>query len=254
MLFCILVLPAHGQTPVDLELVIAADVSVSMDREERRLQQRGFVQAFQHPEIQRAIQSGATGRIAVAYLEWGGEGQHRLVVPWTLLDSVESAERFAMRLEASRPARFKKGTSLSSALLRSHDLLRQSGYAGARRIINISGDGINNRGPELESLRAEVLADGITINRLPIIYKGRFDDVADPSLKADPELLIHYFERNVIGGPHAFVEPVADIGNYAQAIHRKLIREIGSPTYASNLTPRSCLRTRARPIRRCAPS
>jgi hypothetical protein len=182
-------------------------------------------------------------------------------MPWTLLDSAESAERFAMRLEASRPARFKKGTSLSSALLRSHDLLRQSGYTGARRIINISGDGVDNDDERLARIRSMVLADGITVNGLPIIYKGLLEGVVADTEKveADPMRLMRYFERKIIGGPFAFVEPVVTHHDYADAIRRKLIREVLLPTYAALPTPdqifipRSCLPTHARRSRRCVP-
>ncbi len=233
MHLCAALLPAHAEVPVDVELVIAADASVSMDREEALLQQQGFVEAFRHPDILRAIETGPTGRIAVSYLEWGGDSRHRVVVPWTLIDGAESARRFADRLEASRPARFKRGTSISSALLRSHDLLQQSGYAGARRVVNISGDGVNNKGPDLAHVRARLLANGVTINGLPIVYKGLLDGVvAGSELQTNPTFLIDYFERDVIGGPYAFVEPVTAIETYADAIRRKLMREIAAPIYA----------------------
>lgn len=233
-LLCAMLLPAPaGGTPVDVELVIAADVSVSMDREETLLQQNGFAEAFRHPDVLQAIGSGATGRIAVTYFEWGGDGLHRIVVPWTLIDSGESAHRFARKLETSRPARFKRGTSIGSALLKSHRLLRQSGFSGARRIINISGDGMSNKGPDLARARETLLAAGLTINGLPIVYKGHGEGmVSDPRLAADPGFLIGYFAREVIGGPNAFVEPVTAVENYADAIRRKLLREIGAPMYA----------------------
>lgn len=233
MLLQAAILPARADMPVDVELVIAADVSISMDREEALLQQQGFVEAFRHPDILRAIDSGPAGRIAVTYLEWGGDRRHRVVVPWVLIDGAESAGRFADRLETSRPARFKRGTSISSALVRSHDLLQHSGFAGARRVINISSDGVNNKGPKLAHVRARLLADGVTINGLPIVYKGLLDGVvAGPAVRADPAFLIDYFERDVIGGPYAFVEPVTAIESYADAIRRKLVREIAAPMYA----------------------
>jgi len=230
---CAPLLPARAEMPVDVQLVVAADASISMDREEALLQQQGFVAAFRHPDILRAIDSGPTARIAVTYLEWGGDGRHRIVVPWMLIDGAETALRFAERLETSRPARFKRGTSISSALLRSHDLLQRSGFSGARRVVNISGDGVNNKGPDLAHVRARLLADGVTINGLPIVYKGVLDGVVAGSvIRADPAFLIDYFERDVIGGPYAFVEPVTAIENYADAIRRKLVREIAVPTYA----------------------
>ncbi|MCC7252424.1 DUF1194 domain-containing protein [Hyphomicrobium sp.] len=228
-------LPAESraQTLVDVEIVIAADVSVSMDREETRLQQEGFVHAFRHPDILSAIQSGPVGRIAVAYIEWGGAGRHRVVVPWSLIEDAESAHRFARRLEKNRPARFNRGTSISSALLRSYDLLLASGYSATRRVINISGDGVQNKGPDLALVRSELLSAGVTINGLPIVYKGLLDGVvAGPERETDPRVLIEYFEQAVIGGPYAFVEPVTAIESYTEAVRRKLIREIRTPMYA----------------------
>ncbi|WP_072392499.1 DUF1194 domain-containing protein [Hyphomicrobium sp. CS1GBMeth3] len=231
-------LPARADIPipVDVELVIAADASISMDSEEKWLQHQGFAEAFRHPDVIRAIEGGAMGRIAVTYLEWGGDRRHRIAVPWMLIDGEASAARFARKLEQVRPARIKRGTSISSALLRSHELLAQSGFFGTRRIVNLSSDGVNNKGPDLAHVRAGLVGDGVTINGLPIVYKGLLDGVVDgPEREPDPRTLIDYFERDVIGGPHAFVEPVIALENYASAIRRKLVREIGLPLYA-NLT------------------
>ncbi|MDQ8697441.1 DUF1194 domain-containing protein [Hyphomicrobium sp. LHD-15] len=229
----LLPLQARAETLVDVELVIAADVSISMDREEKRLQQEGFARALRDPEIVRAIQGGSLGRIAVVYFEWGGEKQQRVVVPWTLIDGAASAHRFAERLERRSPAKFLRGTSLSSALEKAEELLRQSGFSGARRVVNISGDGMNNKGPEIEPIRRALIGSGVTINGLPIVYKGLLEGVIEgPDTNADPKSLIGYFEDHVIGGPYAFVEPVVAMQNYAEAIHRKLLREIGLPIYS----------------------
>lgn len=226
--------PAWAETPVDLELVIAADVSISMDREEKLLQQQGFVAAFRHPEILKAIGNGASGRIAVTYVEWGGDGQQRVVVPWMLVDGPQSADRFSRILEQSRPAKMVRGTSISSALMRSGELMLDNGYAGARHVINISGDGVNNKGPELKSARDAVLSGGITINGLPIIYKGLLEGVVDTPRGDTPSaILVDYFEREVIGGPDAFVEPVKALDDYTGAIRRKLLREIEAPAYSA---------------------
>lgn len=218
--------------PVDVELIIAADVSISMDREEKRLQQQGFARAFRHPEIVHAIQSGSLGRIAVTYFEWGGANQQRVVVPWMLVSDGDSAEKFSERLEKSSPARFLKGTSLSGALEKAADLFRQGRFSGARRIINISGDGVNNKGNELEPIRDALISSGVTINGMPIVFKGLLEGVIEGAGFSDPKLLIGYFEEEVIGGPHAFVEPVTAERNYTEAVHRKLLREIGMPIYS----------------------
>lgn len=236
---CILLLVATGpavalaETPVDLELVIVADVSISMDRDEKRLQQEGFVSAFRHSDILEAIRTGPHGRIAVTYIEWGGDGQQRVVVPWMMISGPTSALHFASRLERNRPARMVRGTSISSALIKAATLIERSGFAGTRRIINLSGDGVNNKGPELPDVRAEILAGGITINGMPIIYKGLLDGVIDnPESQPPASVLIGYYEEQVIGGPDAFVEPVKSRDDYAGAIRRKLKREIEAPALA----------------------
>jgi uncharacterized protein DUF1194 len=229
---------AWAETPVDLELVIAADVSVSMDREEKRLQQEGFAEAFRHPDILAAINSGTHGRIAVTYIEWGGDRQQRIVVPWTLIDGPENAMHFSARLERSRPAKMVRGTSISSALVKAAVLMEANGFAGMRRIINLSGDGVNNKGPELADVRAVILGDGITINGLPIIYKGLLDGVIEGPNSAPPAgTLVGYFEQEVIGGPDSFVEPVKALGDYADAIRRKLQREIEAPAISAMKNP-----------------
>jgi hypothetical protein len=225
---------ARAETPVDLELVIAADVSVSMDREEKRLQQGGFVDAFRHPDILAAISSGAYGRIAVTYIEWGGNKQQRVIVPWMLIDGPESAHRFSRRLEQSRPTKMVRGTSISSALMKSAELMLDNGFKGSRYVINISGDGTNNKGPELRDVRAALLAGGITINGMPLIYEGLLEGVTeDPQFESPARMLVRYFEDEVIGGPDAFVEPVRHLGDYAAAIRRKLQREIEAPAYSA---------------------
>lgn len=236
ILLAVAALPAMAwaETPVDLELVIVADVSISMDREEKRLQQEGFVAAFRHPDILKAIGTGPHQRIAVTYIEWGGDGQQRVVVPWMTISGPTSALHFASRLERNRPAKMVRGTSISSALIKAATLIESSGFAGTRRIINLSGDGVNNKGPELPDVRAEILASGITINGMPIIYKGLLDGVIDnPEGQPPASVLISYFEEQVIGGPDAFVEPVKSLDDYAGAVRRKLKREIEAPALAT---------------------
>lgn len=237
ILFCTISIcePARAETLVDIELIIAADVSLSMDQEEKQLQQQGFIAAFRDPDVLDAIRNGPVGRIAVTYLEWGGENRHRIVIPWMIIDGPQSAERFAGQLEKSRPAKFKRGTSLAGALLRARELFRERTGSAARRVINISGDGIDNKGRDLADARSAVLADDITVNGLPIVYKGLLEGVVTGTTRheVDPLVLTGYFEREVIGGPFAFVEPVVARENYTDAIRRKLIREIGAPIYAA---------------------
>ena len=231
-----------GDMPVDLELVIASDVSTSMDIEEKRLQRDGFVAAFRSAEVQRAIARGARRRIAVVYVEWGSADRQRVVVPWTLIDSPASAFAFAERLAGTFPGRLTYGTALGNALAFGARLFERNSYEGERWVIDVSGDGMSNRGEPLEVVRREGLARGIVINGLPIVYRDAaetvpfgsvgVDEAATLSLVSNDEL-VAYFETQVIGGPGAFVVPVKSRAHYAQAIRDKLVREIaGMPAPA----------------------
>lgn len=209
---------------IDLALVIAADVSTSMDPHEKEMQQNGFVAAFQHPRIIDAIRSGRYGRIAVSYFEWGGDRGQRMVVPWTLLKDEADCWMFSLRLAENSPTKLRRGTSISEALSYSASLFRQSGYEADRMVVNISSDGVNSIGRDVEPVRKELIANGMTINALVISAQGEEDD-EEPNLS--PEALFSYFHREVIGGPGAFAMPVRSAADYPSAIYRKLLREIG---------------------------
>jgi hypothetical protein len=209
---------AVAQTEVDLELVLAVDVSPSMDIDELHVQRDGYVAAFRHPEVLTAIRSGPLGRIAVTYVEWSGPQSQTIVVPWTLIDSEETAQAFATRLSASRHARYR-GTSISGGLLFAAATFDNSEFTSTRKVIDISGDGPNNRGVPVESVRSNVTASGITINGLPIVVKTAFGPYSITNLDV-------YYEDCVIGGPGAFIIPVHDMSQLALAIRRKLLLEI----------------------------
>ena len=211
---------------VDLELVLAVDVSRSMDFEEQRLQRQGYVAAFRHPEVIQAIESGATGRIAVTYVEWAGPAHQTVIVPWTILSGPSDALAFADRLDGSEMLR-ERGTSISSGLFFASQLFEGSGVNAMRQAIDISGDGPNNMGPPVLPTRDRVVSQGITINGLPILLRpgGGFG----PYGIADLDI---YYEDCVIGGPGAFVVTVDDPARFAVAIRRKLVLEI------AGLTPR----------------
>lgn len=222
---------------VDVQLAIAADVSFSMDREEKLLQAAGFAAAFRDPEIIDAIKEGPAGRIAVAYFEWGGARTQRLVVPWMVIDGIESAWSFAEQIEQSRPGRLPRGTSIAGALGQAQELLDAGGIAAGRRVVNLSGDGPDDRTLDLGSVRQRLLDSGATINVMAVVYKGLLDGVVDGAEETmTPAGLLAYFQENVIGGGGAFVEPVWSISDYATAIKRKLLREIRSPSLSASLT------------------
>ena len=210
--------PAAAQgIEVDLELVLAVDISGSMDHREHTAQRQGYVSAFRHPEVLQAIREGLTGRIAVSYVEWAGSVQ-AVVVPWTVIDGPGSAAAFAARLEEA-PINEFSGTSISGGLDFASQRFDESGVLGLRRVIDVSGDGPNNRGRPVLDARADAIARGITINGLPIVLGH-----AGGSLSTD--LLDIYYEDCVIGGPGAFMIAVDDIDRLPEAIRRKLVLEI----------------------------
>lgn len=207
-------------TTVDLELVLAVDVSLSMDEDEQRLQRRGYVAAFRHADVIRAIRSGLHGRIAVAFVEWAGDEVQRLVVPWTLVDGARSAGAFADAL-AGAPVTGRRRTSISGALLYAAGLFEGNGYAGLRRVIDVSGDGPNNMGPPVAPTRDRVIARGIVINGLPVVLK-----TGDPAGFHQVDDLDFYYKDCVIGGPGAFLVGVRDAKEFPEAIRKKLVLEI----------------------------
>jgi hypothetical protein len=209
---------ASAETEVDLALVIAVDISYSMDPEEQALQREGFVGAFRSKEVQDAIRSGALGRIAVIYGEWAATFEQRVIVPWMIIDDTESAMAFADRL-AAQPTRRGPRTSVSGAIDFGARLLGESGVTATRRVIDISGDGANNQGRPVTPARDEAVAQGITINGLPILLKR-------PSSYWDVTELDVYYKECVIGGPGAFIHPVRDAREFPSAIRAKIIREI----------------------------
>lgn len=205
---------------VDLALVLAVDVSDSIDVEEVRLQREGYVSAIQHPRVLQAIKGGRYGRIAVAYFEWADADKQALIVDWMVVSDAESARRFANRLQTGLHL---KGnfTSISAALDFATRLIARIEFATARRIIDISGDGKNNNGLPVAPSRARALQQGITINGLAIqnahneFYGG-----------LPPQNIDRYYREHVIGGDGAFVIVVRKSEDFEEAVSRKMFREI----------------------------
>ncbi len=211
--------PADERVPVDVELVLAVDVSYSMDFDELALQRNGYVQAIVSKPFLEALQKGPHGRIAVTYVEWAGVAEQHIVVPWRLIDGPQSADTFAKMIEAA-PLRRVYRTSISGALKFSAALFGTGGYKGLRRVIDVSGDGTNNQGDLIEPTRDDVVAKGITINGLPIMLKEPTASMIDI-----PDLDL-YYEDCVIGGPGAFVIPVRERSQFVDAIRNKLVLEV----------------------------
>lgn len=230
---------AAAQTPVDVELVLAVDVSQSMDRGELALQRQGYIDAVVHPQVLRAIRGGMYGRVAVTYVEWGAS--QGVMTPWTLIEDAAGAAAFAEAL-AAQPLRTIHGTSISGALRFAAGLFAANGFEGFRQVIDVSGDGPNSSGPPVVPARDATLAQGVIINGLPIILR-------QPSYTfySIPDLDIYYADC-VIGGPGSFVLPVDHSDQLADAIRQKLVLEIAGvpprmmPAVASATGPRiDCL-------------
>jgi hypothetical protein len=204
---------------VDLELVLAADGSGSIDDQELRLQRDGYAAAIAHPDVLGAIAAGATGRIAVAYVEWGGADSQHTIVDWTLIDGPDSAEAFAGELR-TRPRAARGWNSISGAIDYSADLIRTNDFEGERKVIDVSGDGPQRGGRPVEVARDEAVLDGITINALVIRSPGGGYRGPGGMPLAD-----HYIV-SVIGGFGAFVMTADRNETFRKAILAKMIREI----------------------------
>lgn len=205
---------------VDVALIFAVDVSDSIDGDEVKLQRQGYIEAMGHPRILHAIKKGKLRRIAVAYFEWADAGKQNLIVDWTIVKDEASARAFGAKLTASRVA---KGhfTSISSAISFAFALFDRNPYQGRRRVIDISGDGRNNRGPPLGPMRDAALGKRITINGLPIV-----NDRDEANFGRPPGHIERYYRQEVIAGANAFVVVAKNFGDFGDAISRKLIREI----------------------------
>jgi len=204
--------PLRAESAVDVALVLAVDVSLSIDAEEFALQRAGYAAAFRNERVVAAITGGSIGAVAVTYLQWSGAREQQQVVGWRRITDRLSAARFADELAATGRVVAGGSTSLSGAIEAAGRLLRESGYTTERRIIDISGDGSNNSGKLPNFARDEAITGGITINGLAILKNEPFLDA--------------YYATNVVGGRGAFVMTARDFDDFAEAILAKLIREV----------------------------
>lgn len=197
---------------VDLELLLAVDASGSVSQQRFMLQKQGYELAFRDPRVLRAVRSGVSARIAVSMFQWTGPHMQIEVTPWTAVSDEASAAAFADAIAAVPRRLYGGGTSISGAIDYAAGRFGRGGYKGPRRVIDISGDGANTSGRPVAQARDEALAQGITINGLPI-------------LSVEPLLDQHYRDE-VIGGPGAFLIAINDYDQFAEAIVRKLVAEI----------------------------
>jgi hypothetical protein len=217
--------PVAADTAVDLELILAVDVSRSMDPDEQLLQRDGYVAALTHPDVIAAIGSGARRKIALSYVEWAGPEMQSAVVDGRVIDGAAAAADFAARLKQA-PIQGFRGTAIADGLVFSAARFDGNGYAATRRVIDVSGDGPNNMGMPIELAREAVIRKGVTINGLPIMIKqpSGFASIADLDV---------YYEDCVIGGAGAFAIVIRSADQFAEAIRRKLVLEIAGRTAPS---------------------
>ena len=224
VLFIVALLPvAAAAEPVDLLLVLAADVSRSVDAGKFQLQREGYAAAVSDPHVVDAIRSGRHGRIGLTFVEWSGTGSQRVLIDWTMIGDADAAKGFGDRL-LEAPRSFADRTSISGAIEFAMGQLARAPYESARRTVDISGDGTNNAGRDVRSARDEALAQGVTINGLVILSETPLS--WNPDHTNPPGGLENYYRENVVGGPGAFVMVAQNFGSFGQAIIKKMIAEV----------------------------
>jgi hypothetical protein len=215
---------------VDVELVLAVDVSYSMDMDELAVQREGYAQAIVSKEFLQALKALPNGKISVTYFEWAASNDQKIIIPWRVIDGPETADAVADEI-LKAPIRRASRTSISGAIYFAMPLFESNPYPGLRRVIDISGDGANNNGQPVTPARDEAVAKGIVINGLPIMVK-------DPSYSTmDIENLDWYYEDCVIGGPGSFVVSIKDREKFKEAIRTKLLLEVAGRTPEPRVIP-----------------
>ena len=210
---------AQGEVEVDVELVLAVDVSRSMTARELEIQRRGYAEALTSEEVLTAIRSGALQQAAITYIEWAGERLQQVVVDWMLVRDRADAEAFAARLTAHFDSALRR-TSISGALDFSSRLFEDNGFSSARHVIDVSGDGPNNQGRPVVAARDDAVARGIVINGLPLMTREGM------GVQWHLDDLDEYYRHCVVGGPGAFVIPVLEWSDFPDAVRRKLVLDL----------------------------
>jgi hypothetical protein len=221
--FLLLGTPLRAQEPVDLLLVLASDVSRSVDTRKFQLQREGYAAALSNPKVIDAIRSGPHGRIAICFVEWSGVTSQKLVIDWTIVSDAASARKIGDQL-IELPRAFADRTSISAGIEFSMSQLERAPFRGVRRTIDVSGDGTNNSGRDVMLARDEALAKGVTINGLVILSDSPLP--WNPEHTNPPGGLDAYYRNNVIGGAGAFVMVAENHNSFGQAIVKKMIAEI----------------------------
>jgi hypothetical protein len=214
---------SRAAEPVDVALVLVADVSRSIDDHEFELQKSGYAAAFVNDKVVAAITAGPIGAIAVTYIEFAGDDQVRTVVDWSVIRDGESASLFGETLQRA-PRSYAGYTSISAGIDFAVDRLVRADYPCERKVIDVSGDGTNNSGRDVAAARDDAVARGITVNGLTIINER--PSPFGPSHIQPLGGLTEYYRHNVIGGPDSFVIEIHDFASFGEAMIRKLLSEI----------------------------
>jgi hypothetical protein len=217
---------ASAPVPVDAAIVLAADVSRSIDDEEFALERRGYADAIRSQQLLDAISTGPHGAIALAYVEWAGDGEERVVVDWAVIRNQNDASAFAAAITAA-PRSFIGRTAIGAAIDFSFALFAESAFDATRRVIDVSGDGTSNQGRLVTEARDAAVGAGAVINGLTIFNKKAAAMGGYLAMHTNPPGgLAQYYRENVIGGAGAFVVPIDDFRSFGEAMMRKLVNEI----------------------------
>ena len=213
-IFAVLSTPslAQDRTPVAIELVLALDSSASVDAREFELQNEGIARAFRDPDVQQAVNNMRPFGAAIAVVQWGGPGETQVVLPFTHIENARDAKAFGFRVSLVRRWMRASSTSIANGIADAHELIEKNAFEGQRKVIDVSGDGPNNSGVDLEAARNNALASGITVNGLAI--------------EAEDKKLHDYYLNHVIIGADSFVEPAQGFKDFARAMREKLLREL----------------------------
>ena len=217
---------ASAPVPVDAAIVLAADVSRSIDDEEFALERRGYADAIASQQLLDAISTGPHGAIALAYVEWAGDGEERVVVDWAVIRNEADARVFVGAMTAA-PRSFIGRTAIGAAIDFSFALFAESAFESTRRVIDVSGDGTSNQGRLVTEARDAAVGAGAVINGLAIFNKKAAALGGYLAMHTNPPGgLAQYYRENVIGGPGAFVVQIDDFRSFGDAMMRKLVNEI----------------------------
>src|SRR5260370_2166449 len=220
----------EAASSVDVELILAVDVSYSMDMDELAIQREGYAQAIVSKEFLQALRTGPNGKISVTYFEWAASSDQKIIIPWRVIDGPETADAVANEIMKT-PIRRASRTSISGAINFAMPLFDENPYRGLRRVIDISGHGPHNNRTPVTGARDAALAKGITINGLPIMVK----ETSYSTIGIDN--LDFYYEDCVIGGPGSFLVSIKERRKFKEAIRTKLLLEVAGRTPERKVVP-----------------